>query len=104
MPKFLLAYHGGAMEPTPEAQAKAMEAWGAWFGKVGPAITDTGNPTGPASTIASNGTVTSGGGANPVSGYSFLEAASLAAAVELTKGNPIFATGGSIEVCEVMPM
>ncbi len=39
MAKFLLVYHGGKMAETPEAQAKAMEAWGAWFGQLGPAVT-----------------------------------------------------------------
>ena len=43
MPKFVLAYHGGAM-PAPAEQAAFMEAWGAWFGSLGAAVVDSGAP------------------------------------------------------------
>jgi hypothetical protein len=34
MPNYLLVYHGGGMPETPEEQAAAMAAWGAWFDAV----------------------------------------------------------------------
>ncbi len=61
MSKYVLAYNGGAMGASPEEQEKAMEAWMGWFGSLGPAVLDAGNPFGPASTVASDGSVAEGG-------------------------------------------
>ena len=45
MAKYLLVYHGGGpMEEDAAAQAAVMEAWGAWFGQLGAAVVDGGNP------------------------------------------------------------
>jgi hypothetical protein len=41
-------------------------------------------------------------GGSGLSGYSILEADSFAAAAELSKGCPIFAAGGSIDVYEAL--
>jgi hypothetical protein len=101
MTAYLLAYHGGSMAETPEAQEKVMNDWFAWFGAVGDAMKDPGMPVTEARTVASDGSVSSGGGANPVTGYSIVEAATLDAAVEMAKGCPVLASGGSIEVAEV---
>jgi hypothetical protein len=98
--KFLLAYHGGGMPESQEEQAKVMAAWGAWFASAGGAITDPGNPVSQARTVAPDGSVSAGGGANPVSGYSLVEAASLDAAVALAQGCPVLQGGASIEVAE----
>ena len=53
MANYLLTYMGGGMAETPEAQAKQMEAWGAWFGSLGAAVVDGGNPCGASRTVAS---------------------------------------------------
>ena len=103
MPKYVLAYHGGGMPETEEEQAEVMAAWGAWMGSLGNALTDWGNPTGQAKTISGDN-VTDGGGANPISGYSLLEAADIDAAVEAAKGCPIIEGGGSVEVAEAIEM
>jgi len=100
MAKYLLAYHGGGMPETEEETAKVMAAWGEWYGKLGAAVADPGNPVGRWSTVASDGSASDGGGANPVTGYTVISADSLEAAVGLSKGNPILESGGSIEVCE----
>lgn len=100
MAKYLLVYHGGSgMGSTPEEQAKSMEAWMSWFGSMGPAVVDGGNPVGRAWTIQADGTV-EGGGANPAGGYSVISADSMDAALVLAKGCPIIAGGGSVELCE----
>lgn len=104
MPKYLLAYHGGGMPETPEEGAAVMAAWGAWMGGLGEALLDPGNPTGPAVTIAADGSASPGGGANPVTGYSLLDAESLDAAAALAAGCPILASGGSVEVCQTLEM
>jgi len=100
MAKYLLAYHGGGPPPdSPEAGQAVMSAWMSWFEKLGPAVADGGNPIGRAWTVASNGT-TEGAGANPLTGYSVLEAESMDAALEMAKGCPHLAAGGTIELCE----
>ena len=104
MTKYLLSYHGGSMPETPEEGEKVMAAWNTWMGGLGKALVDGGNPTGASKTIASNGGISDGGGANGVTGYSVLEAASLDEAVRLAKGCPHLASNGSIEVGELMEM
>lgn len=104
MPNYVLAYHGGAIPETEAAQTQAMAAWGSWFGVLGDAVVDGGNPTGSSVTIFPDGSTSDGGGANPISGYSLVTATDLDAAVSLAKGCPILADGGSIEVAEVIEM
>jgi hypothetical protein len=104
MAKYLFAYHGGGRPETKEAQAKVMAAWGAWFGSMGKAVINGGNPVGKSWTVKSNGSVAKDGGANPVSGYSLIEAKDYDGAVAMAKGCPILAAGGSIEIAEALDM
>ena len=103
MSKFLLVYQGGSgMPASEEEQAKAMAAWGGWFAQqLGDAVIDGGNPTGASVTVKSGGS-SQGGGANPTTGYSLIEASSIDDATEKAKGCPILAAGGSVEVCEMI--
>jgi hypothetical protein len=100
MAKYLLNYHGGGMAEGEEAQAKVMAAWGAWFQTLGSALADGGNPVSQSKTIAADGSVSDGGGSNPSTGYSLIEADNLDAAVGLAKDCPVLSSGGSIEVAE----
>lgn len=78
MPKYLFVYHGGKSAPSGADEVKkVMDAWGEWFGSMGSAVIDGGNPVGKSSTVRPDGSLSSGGGANPVSGYSLIEASSL---------------------------
>ena len=106
MAKYLFVYHShGAKPPTdPAEQKKAMDAWGAWFGSMGAAVIDGGNPVGKSSTVKSDGSLIEGGGANPVSGYSLIEASSLQDAHKKAKGCPMLARGGTIEIAETLDM
>ena len=99
MANYLLVYKGGGMGNTPEEQREIMEACGGWFGGMGPAVVDGGNPCGPSRTIASGGSV-SEGGASALTGYSVIKADSLDAATKLAKGCPVLASNGSVEVYE----
>jgi len=105
MPKYLYAYHGGgSMAGASKAeQDKVMQAWIGWFGQLGAAVVDGGNPVGKSATVK-NGSVLENGGANPVSGYSIIEAKSVEDAVAKAKNCPILAAGGSVEVAEIFPM
>lgn len=104
MPKYILAYHGGGMPATPEEGAKVMEAWNNWYGAIGDKLADGGSAFGKSMTVNSDGSVSQGGGANPLSGYTVVNAASHDAANAIAKGSPILAAGGTVEVCEFLDM
>jgi hypothetical protein len=101
MANFVLAYKGGGMAATEEEQAAAMTAWGAWFGSLGSAVVEAGAPFSASATVTNDKSVGNGG---TLTGYSVLSAGSLDSAVDLAKGCPIFASGGSVEVYEAMEM
>jgi len=103
MAKFLLAYTGGSTPGSPEEQQKVMEAWMGWFGTLGDAVTDMGNPFAGACSVAADGAVSDGGKAG-LTGYSIIEAADLAEAAAKAKGCPVLANGGGIEVYEAAPI
>ena len=98
MSNYVLVYHGGSMPESPEEGAKVMGAWTEWFGKLGGALVDGGNPASKSRTIAANGTVTDD--ASGPSGYSIIKADSLDAAVALAKGCPVLHGGASVQVVE----
>ena len=95
MGKYVLAYKGGKMAETDEEREAAMNAWGSWFGGLGPAVVDAGNPF--AGSTAVGGDSTSG-----LTGYSILSADSLDAASKLAEGCPVLTNGGAVEVYEVL--
>jgi hypothetical protein len=101
MAKYLLSYHGGGMPETDAEREQITAAWNDWLGSLGQSLVDLGNPVGRSSTIASDGAVSDGGGSNPVSGYSILEASDFDAALASAKGCPILQGGGSVEVGEL---
>ncbi len=104
MAKFVLLYTGGGSKADmPEEQQKMTEAWMNWFGTLGEAVTDAGNPFGASCTIASDGSVRDGGAA-ALSGYSIITAENLADAATKAKGCPVLSGGGGIEVYEAMPI
>ena len=103
MTKFVFAYHGGKAPESPEEGAKVMAAWQAWFGSMGDAVVDGGNPVGPSKTVSSGG-VADNGGSNPLSGYTLIDVADIDAAVKHAQGCPILQDGGSVEVAEAMEM
>ncbi len=103
MAKYVFAYHGGMAPTNPADMKKSMDAWTKWFAGMGKAVVDGGHPVGKSKTVTSKG-VSANGGANPISGYSVIEAADIEAALKLAKGCPILGDGGSIEVAEAMKM
>lgn len=103
MPKYLLVYHGGSMPESEEEGQKEMQAWMAWFGTLGEAVADGGNPVGMSKTVHPGGKVTDDGGSNPTSGYSVIAAASIDGAVEMARGCPHL-RDGTVEVAEIIEM
>lgn len=102
MAKFIFAYHGGKAPESPEEGAEVMAKWNAWLGGLGDAVVDGGNPAGPSKTVSASG-VSDDGGANPISGYSLVQADSIDQAIEMAKGCPIM-DHGTVEVAEAMDM
>src|SRR5256885_12741963 len=101
MANFVLLYSGGSMAESEAEQAAVMQAWGAWYGGLGSAVVDGGNPFTPvAKSIASDGAVSDGPVGTMASGYSVIKADSLNAAVEMAKGCPVLQGGGQISVYE----
>lgn len=104
MPQFIFAYHGGKAPETPEEQEMEMAAWMAWFEAMGEAVVIPGNPVGKSKTVTASG-VTDDGGANPIAGYTVVQAESIEEACDMAKGCPSVNDGtGSIEVAEIIEM
>jgi len=99
--KFLLNYHGGKLAETPEAQAKSMADWTAWFGQLGSALVDGGNPVGSTKTVKADGSV-SDGASNTSTGYSIIQVDSIEQAIKASQMCPVLATGGSVEVGQLL--
>jgi hypothetical protein len=104
MTKYVFTYHDGSgMPESEEAAAKEMAAWEAWFGTLGAAIVDGGNPFGGSKAIASDGSVTDGSPSG-LGGYSIVNADSIDDAVTMAKGCPMINNGGRVEVHATIEM
>ena len=102
MPIYLLAYHGSRV-PTANERSELTSAWSAWMDQLGDALEGSNNPVKITKTVGADGSVSTGGGANPVVGLSFITASDMDAAMRLVKTCPQLAVGGSIEVAELIP-
>ncbi|MBV1896853.1 MAG: hypothetical protein KUG70_10360 [Rhodobacteraceae bacterium] len=104
MAQYIFAYHGGKTPETPQEGEKVMAAWTAWFEGMGTAMVQPGAPLGMSKTVKKSG-VTDDGGANPVSGYTVVNAVDMDAAVKMAKGCPMVVdNSGSVEVAELLEM
>jgi hypothetical protein len=102
MGKYVLAYTGGSMAETPEAQEAVMKAWMGWFGTLGSALIEPGNPFGASTAVTGNGKT--GATKTGLTGYSVVEADNLDLAAKLANGCPVIDSGGTVEVFEALPM
>lgn len=107
MSKYIMVYKGEATDTadmTEEQASAVMEKWGAWMGKVGPALVDVGSPFGPGVSVVDDG---SSGSPSALTGYSIVEADDLDSAQALADGHPYLSEGEgnfSIEIFELMPV
>lgn len=84
---------------TPESGKAEMDRWMAWGGRTGAALVDWGAPLGESAELGGKSA-----GAH-LSGYSIVQAESMAAAKALMDGHPHYsAPGASIALVEIMPM
>ena len=102
MANFLLTYHGGGMPETKEEQDRVMQAWNDWFGTLGGALVDGGNPISQSRAISPDGSVMDATSAP--TGYTIIQADSLDAAVGLAKGCPVLHGGAAVVVSETFPV
>ena len=99
MAKFLLTYTGGSMPATEAEQAKVMEAWGGWFGQLGAATVDPGNPTGATKAVRPDGSVVDD--ASGPTGYTIISVDSVDQAIAASKMCPVLVGGGSVQISEI---
>lgn len=111
MANYLYLFRGGNMAALSPAEMEAnMKKWVAWIGQLSSSgHFKGGEPLGQVGKVVrgSKKTVTDGPFGETkdvVGGYLIVTASSLDAAVELSRGCPIFEREGSVEVREVQPM
>jgi hypothetical protein len=104
MTQFVLAYHGTPQFKSKEDGENHMTAWMAWMKGLGEAVVNPGLPLGASMTIEPDGSVTPGGGANPLAGFTIIEADTMEAALAPAKPCPHLSAGGSMEVAPAMEM
>jgi len=102
MAKFVVVYIGGAMSETPEAVDASMRAWMAWFGSMGSAVKDMGNPFSKSIVVHSDGST--GETSRELTGYTVLEADGIEHAATLVAQCPVLTDGGSVEIYEALSM
>jgi len=104
MSDFVLLYRGGSTPESEKERAAAMEAWTSWFGELGSAVKDGGNPFAEtARHVRGDGSIGDVPASGMATGYSIVQAGSLDEATTLAKGCPVLQGGGEIEVYEVFP-
>jgi hypothetical protein len=101
MPTYLLAYHGKPVPKSNSNQDQQLRSWNKWMDELGDVLEGSHNPVNVTRTVNPDGSVSDGGGTNPVVGLSFIEAEDVDAAVKLAKTCPQLAAGGSVEVAEL---
>ncbi len=104
MTNFVILYSGGTIPESEEEQAAVMAAWGAWYGGMGEAIVDGGNPFSRSKFINADGISEGEGNAPGCTGYTVISAESLDAAAELCKDHPHIKHGGQVSVYETFEM
>lgn len=106
--KFLYLYRNPAnassKPPSPDEMQAQYAAWMAWKTKFDQEIVDVGDGLKPGGAVVKNGVVTDGPfieAKEIMAGYSMVQAASLARAVEIAKECPINQAQYSIEIREL---
>lgn len=111
MSDFLYLYRGGQRSNSPQEGEQVMQKWVAWMKELGEKghLKDRGQPLEDTGKVVrgKQKVVTDGPYAESkdlVGGFTLVTAKDLAQAAELSKGCPIFETGGLVEVRPVMEM
>ena len=101
MPKYFIAYHGGAKFESPEQGAAHRAKWKTWIESLGDAVINPGTPLAKGKLVSASGV--SEGGTNVLTGFSMVTADNMDAAIEIAQQCP-YVDHGTLEVAEVMEM
>lgn len=113
MKDFLLIFRSEYNETpvsTPEQMEENMKRWMEWLGNLAQQghLTDRGNRLAHSGKVLKPDHVVTNGPYSEIKeaigGYSIIKAASYEEAIELSKGCPIFAVGGDVEIREIAAM
>jgi hypothetical protein len=111
MSQFLFVYRGGQRAESPAEGERVMQKWVAWMEDLGKKgfLKDRGQPLELSGKVVrgKDKAVTDGPYAESkdiVGGYTLVEAKDLSQAAEISKGCPIFDSGGLVEVRPIMEM
>jgi len=111
MSEFVYLYRGGERPDSPQQGEQEMQKWVAWLNDLGKNghIKDRGQPLDRSGKVVRGRqkTITDGPYAESkdiVGGYTLIQAKDLGEPAELSKGCPIFDSGGLVEVRPVMEM
>lgn len=105
MANFIIIYHGsGNMGSMTQEEGMAHRGkWMDWVKGLGKAVVNPGQPL-MGNTMLSSSGASDTEGDSKISGYAVIEAADMAAALDMAKGDPFMNMGGSIEVAEMVSM
>lgn len=103
MPQYIISYLGGDKPESPEQGQQHMTKYRAWLSSLGDAAVSPANPLKDTSTVKPDGSVTVGS-ASKMSGFTIIQADSMASALSIAKACPFLDVGGSLEVSELMQM
>ena len=103
MAQYIITYLGGVQPSSPEEGKQHFVKYKEWLSSLGDSAVSPANPCKNTSTVNSDGTVTTGS-TTSMSGYTIIEADSMATALEIAKACPFLDIGGSLEVSELVQM
>ena len=103
MPQFILAYHGKPDVQSPEQGAELIQNWKAWQDGLGDSISGPNMPAGVSKTLTPEGVI-DGGGVNPLSGNTIIQAGCIDDAIDMAKSNPHLSGTGTIEIAEAIEL
>lgn len=103
MPQYVIVYLGGNPPSTPEEGQRHFAEYREWLSSLGGSVVSPMNPFKDTHTVGPDGRV-SRGGATSMSGYTIVEADSMAAALAIAGSCPFLDIGGSLEVSELVRM
>ena len=103
MPQYVVTYLGGNRPSNPDEGKKNMAKYMEWIASLGENAVSPMNPFKNTSTVNPDGSVTLGS-STKMSGYTIINAESMAEAMQMVKDCPFLEVGGTLEVSELIQM
>jgi hypothetical protein len=103
MSQFVFVYLGGNQPSSPEEAKKHFSRYMEWLSALGDSVVTPMIPLKDTTTVSPDGSAREGG-SSAMSGFTIIEADSMAAALSVAQDCPFLEIGGSLEVSELMQM